>query len=246
MATAPGRLRHSLKSSIVVVMPTENIRSPNKPVKYSDFTQVKEAGCFKAATAAIANQIAKRLQNVVLNFLKVLSSSPSSPALRKMLRPCLFRARAAFAKPNKAAKGGTKVARCWIPSPWAAAAVTSATSTWLGAVKVWVICALPAKVPWETRGEVTTMKASLKIRASAAHKATRGNSSALLLVMATKRCFNRDLSLQQTEHKKQMVCCKEDTGIHLLYIRSAATMQGPTTVLAALSHPTHPNKSLLA
>ena len=36
MATAPGRLRHSLKSSIVVVMPTENIRSPNKPVKYSD------------------------------------------------------------------------------------------------------------------------------------------------------------------------------------------------------------------
>ena len=38
MATAPGRLRHCLKSSNVVVMPTENMRSPSLAVSYCIYT----------------------------------------------------------------------------------------------------------------------------------------------------------------------------------------------------------------
>ena len=154
MATAPGRFRHSLKSSMVVVIPTENIRSPSKPVKYSDFTQVKDAGCFKAATAAIASQTANKLQNVVLNFLKLPSSSSPSPALRKIQRPRAFRANAALAKPQRATSGGTSGAARCVADPSALSDTADVTGDGIDTAEAPSFAesdisnGAPAKVPW--------------------------------------------------------------------------------------------------
>merc|ERR1719421_703019 len=75
-----------------VVMPTLNMSAPSRAVKASPGIQVKVAGAFSAATAAIASQTAKRLQKVLERSMKTFEAGAASDARtrRSRLPPCLM------------------------------------------------------------------------------------------------------------------------------------------------------------
>mmetsp|Transcript_23470 Transcript_23470/g.70161 ORF Transcript_23470/g.70161 Transcript_23470/m.70161 type:complete len:240 (+) Transcript_23470:22-741(+) len=112
IATAPGREKQALKSSMVVVMPTLNISRPRSPVKYEDLTHVKVGGAFTAAMAAMASHTAKRLQKVVAAFCRPVSSTTAgvaasaSSARRPPAFPRRARWRMPIARPTSAPKPG--------------------------------------------------------------------------------------------------------------------------------------------
>ena len=250
IATAPGRFRHSRKSSMVVVIPTENIRSPKRPVKYSDFTQVKEAGCFKAAMAAIASQTANKLQNVVLNFLIVLSlSSSASPALR-IKRLFLLRAKAAVAKPKSATSDGTIAFRSPLAS-WASLAARAVLAV-LGEDNDKKDICWPAKMPWEALGTgVTTMKAT-SCRRITSPAATAGKTNDLLLMATTSwvlgsltlSSWSRSSCRRSKRYSKKNISICLDVGFFIYVFSVCHWLEGSSTTFEPFSSldlgPRHP------
>mmetsp|Transcript_111163 Transcript_111163/g.313693 ORF Transcript_111163/g.313693 Transcript_111163/m.313693 type:complete len:247 (+) Transcript_111163:827-1567(+) len=115
MATEPGLFMQSLKSSMVVVIPTLNMRSPRSPVKAGLGIHVNEGGYLMAATAAIASQTANKLQKVLARSLNAedgVASTTAASAARALPNQRLppfamaLRRRSPATRPARVAKAG--------------------------------------------------------------------------------------------------------------------------------------------